>query len=128
MAFMDSTSHLAMDPRLEQNGSFILEKELERLKTRTGMKTDFKVVWLPKSDSKKEGEVAGSTIFIYSIDGDDALQTLRHEFVDVVVSSAIEPYLKLVNVLLSAVSEEAYKKKEMAVETLLRLLVDRPSS
>jgi len=117
-----------MDPRLEQNGSFILEKELERLKTRTGMKTDFKVVWLPKSDSKKEGEVAGSTIFIYSIDGDDALQTLRHEFVDVVVSSAIEPYLKLVNVLLSAVSEEAYKKKEMAVETLLSLLVDRPSS
>jgi hypothetical protein len=126
---MDSTSHLAMDSRLEQNGSFlILEEELERLKTRTGMKVEFKVVWLPKVDSKKEGEVVGDTIFIYSIDVDDALQTLRHEFVDVVVSSAIEPYLKLVNVLLSAISEEAYKKKEMVVETLLRLLVDKPSS
>lgn len=117
-----------MDPRLEQTGSLILEEELERLKARAGIKTDFKVVWLPKVDSKKEGEVVGSTIFIYSLDFDDALQTLRHEFVDVVVSSAIEPYLKLVNVLLSAISEEAYKKKEMVVETLLRLLVDRPSS
>lgn len=126
---MDSTSHLAMDPRLEQNGSFILEKELERLKTRTGMKTEFKVVWSPRADSKKEGEVVSDTIFIYSIDVDDALQTLRHEFVDVVVSSATEPYLKLVNVLLSAISEEAYKKKEMAIETLLKLLInDRPSS
>lgn len=117
-----------MDPRLERNDASVLEKELERLKARSGVKTDFKVVWLPKVDSKKEGEVVGSTIFVYSIDVDDALQTLRHEFVDVVVSSAIEPYLKLVNVLLSAISEEAYKKKEMAVETLLRLLADRPSS
>lgn len=127
---MDSTSHLAMNPRLEQNGSFILEKELERLKARTGMKTDFKVFWSPKVDSTKEGEVVGDSIFVYSLDVAEALQTLRHEFVDVVVSSAIQPYLKLVNVLLSAISEDAYKKKEEVVETLLKLLVDdsKPSS
>ncbi|AIC16836.1 hypothetical protein NVIE_2621 [Nitrososphaera viennensis EN76] len=46
------------------------------------------------------------------MDVDGALQTLRHEFVDVIVSSAIEPYLKLVNTLLSAISEDAYKKKK----------------
>ena len=108
-----------MNPRLEQNGSFILEKELERLKDRAGIKTEFKVVWSPKADSKKEGEVLGDTIFVYSLDVDGALQTLRHEFVDVIVSSAIEPYLKLVNVLLSEISEDAYKKKEEAVETRL---------
>lgn len=126
---MDSTSHLAMNPRLEQNGSFILEKELERLKARAGIKNEFKVFWSPKVDSKKEGEVVGDTIFVYSSDVDGALQTLRHEFVDVVVSSAIEPYLKLVNAFLSTISEDAYKKKEEAVETLLKLLIDdRPSS
>lgn len=119
-----------MNPRLEQNGSsLILEEELERLKARAGIKTEFKVVWLPKADSKKEGEVVGNTIFVYSLDVDKALQTLQHELVDVVVSSAIEPYLELVNTLLSAISEDAYKKKEEAVETLLKLLVDdRPSS
>jgi hypothetical protein len=106
----------------------MLEEELERLKTRSGVKADFKVVWLPKTDSKKEGEVAGSTIFVYSLNPDEAVQTLRHEFVDAVISSAVEPYLKLVNALLSAMSEQAYKKKEEVVETLLKLLMDRPSS
>jgi hypothetical protein len=117
-----------MNPRLERDDAFILEKEMERLKARTGIKTDFKVVWAPKADSKKEGEVVGNTIFVYSLDVDEALQTLQHEFVDVVVSSAIEPYLKLVNTLLSAISEDAYKKKEKAVEMLLKLLIDKPSS
>jgi galactitol-specific phosphotransferase system IIB component len=119
-----------MNPRLEQNGSsFILKEELERLKTRTGIKTDFRVVWSPKADSKKDGEVVGNTIFVYSLDVDKALQTLQHEFVDIIVSSAIQPYLKLINVLLSTISEDAYKKKEKVVEMLLKLLVDdRPSS
>jgi hypothetical protein len=119
-----------MNPRLEQNGSsLILEKELERLKARTGIKTEFKVVWSPKADSKKEGEVVGNTIFVYSLGVDEALQTLQHEFVDIIVSSAIQPYLKLVNVFLSTISEDAYRKKEEAVEKLLKLLVDdRPSS
>ncbi|AIC14495.1 hypothetical protein [Nitrososphaera viennensis] len=107
-----------MNPRLEQNGSFILEKELERLKDRAGIKTEFKVVWSPKSDSENEGKVVGDTI-LYSLDVEEALQTLRHEFVDLIVSSAIQPYLKLVNVLLSEISEDAYKKKEEAVETRL---------
>lgn len=118
-----------MNPRLERDNAFILDEELERLKARAGIKTDFTVVWSPKADSKKEGEVLGDTILVYSLDVDGALQTLRHEFVDFIISSSIEPYLKLVNVLLSTISEDAYKKKEEAVETLLKLLVnDRPSS
>lgn len=92
------------------------------------MKADFKVVWLPKSNSQKDGEVVGRTIFVYSQNIDEALQTLRHEFVDAIVSSAVEPYLKLVNSLLSAISEQAYNKKEAVVEALLKLLSDRPSS
>lgn len=99
------------------------------LKARSGVKTGFKVVWLPKPDSGKEGEVVGSTIFVYSQDPDEALQTLRHEFVDAVISSIVEPYLKVINALLSAVSEQAYNKKEEVVERLLKLLVDgKPSS
>lgn len=105
-----------------------LEEELERLKARSGVKADLKVVWLPRSDSKKEGEVVGRTIFVYSQNIEEALQTLRHEFVDFVVSGAAEPYLKLINSLLSAISEQAYNKKEEVVEALLKLLSDRPSS
>lgn len=106
----------------------MLEEELEMLKARSGVKTGFKVVWLPKPDSRKEGEVVGRTIFVYSQDPDDALQTLRHEFLDAIISSAVEPYLKLVNALLSAIAEQAYNKKEEVVERLLKLLSDRLSS
>jgi len=105
-----------------------LDKELETLKSKSGLEADFRVVWLPRQESKKEGEVVGRTIFIYSQNMDEALQTLRHEFVDFVISGAIKPYLKVINALLSAISEDTYKKKEEVVETLLKLLSDRPSS
>lgn len=117
-----------MNRNLRHGSPIKLEEELERLKARSGVKAGFKVVWLPKPDFKKEGEVVGSTIFVYSQDPDDALQTLRHEFVDAVISSIVEPYLKVVNALLSAISEQAYDKKEEVVEALLKLLSDRPSS
>lgn len=105
-----------------------LETELEMLKAKSGVKADFKVVWLPRPDLKKEGEVVGRTIFVYSQNMDEALETLEHEFVDFVVSGAVEPYLKVVNALLSAISEQAYDKKEEVVEALLKLLSDRPPS
>lgn len=105
-----------------------LEAELERLKARSGVKADFKVVWLPRPDSRKEGEVVGSTIFVYSQNIEEAVQTLRHEFVDAIISSIVEPYLKVINALLSTIAEQAYNKKEGVVGALLKLLSDRPSS
>lgn len=103
--------------------SQILKKELENLEQMTGTKTRYKIIWIPK-DSAKEGEVVGNTIYVYSTNFTDALETLRHEFFDALVSSVSKPYLDLVNALLSVISEKAYQKKEEVVESLVGMMRD----
>ena len=98
-----------------------LQDELDRLKSITGIKKEFKIIWSPRQDRKKEGEVIGNTIYIYSTSSHMALETLRHEFFDLIVSNAIKPYMNLVNALLSVIGESAYKNKEETVESLLLL-------
>lgn len=100
----------------------ILKKELERLKELTNLDEDLKVVWIPLVNSNKEGNVNGKTIYIYSTTILEAKRTLRHEFIDYLICKAIEPYLNLVNALMSLISEHAYRKKEKVVEALLRVL------
>ncbi len=98
-----------------------LREELDRLKKASGTNADLDVLWIPKADSAKEGEVIGSRIYVYSTDFAGALETLRHEFLDAVVCGAIAPYVELINALLSVISERAYLKKEDAVESLVRM-------
>ncbi len=95
-----------------------LREELDRLKRVSGANADLEVLWVPRADSAKEGEVVGSRIYIYSTSFADALETLRHEFLDAIVCGATAPYVELVNALLSVISERAYRKKEDVVESL----------
>ncbi|KFM17153.1 hypothetical protein AAA799P11_01379 [Marine Group I thaumarchaeote SCGC AAA799-P11] len=99
-----------------------LKEELSRLKKKSGINANFEVLWIPKTDSAKEGEVIGNKIYIYSTNFTDALETLRHEFFDAMICSATTPYLELINVLLSVISEKAYQKKEEIVESLVRMM------
>ena len=88
-----------------------LKEELDRLKKKSGINANFEVLWIPKTTSAKEGEAIGNKIYIYSTNFSDALETLRHEFFDAMICSATTPYLDLINVLLSVISEKAYQKK-----------------
>ena len=77
--------------------SKILNDELQLLETKTGIKTDYAIQWTPKVDSAKEGKVkfAEKIICIYSTNLQDALDTLRHEFFEVLVCNAQKPYVDL---------------------------------
>jgi len=99
-----------------------LKEELARLIQQSRDGNGLDVVWVPRIDSAKEGEVVGKTIFVYSPDPRQAIETLRHEFVDYLVCKAVEPYQDLVNALLSVLSEKAYRKKEEIVESILKIL------
>lgn len=101
--------------------SDILKDELGRLEQMTGVKTECGIVWNPKVESKKEGEVLGKTIHIYSCSLEDAVNTLRHEFFDALICKTNKPYVKIINALLSAMSEKIYSEKEELVEALVRL-------
>jgi len=99
-----------------------LIEELERIKARVGMGYDLKVEWAPSLASDKHGEVRGNVILIYDGELEDSLQTLRHEFLDYLVSQAIVPYKNAANKLVQLVNEIAYKRKEEVVEALAKLL------
>lgn len=102
--------------------SEILKNELEKLEQVTGINTGYKIVWIPKMESKKEGEVLGKTIHIYSCNMEDAIHTLQHEFFDILVCRTNKPYVEVINTLLSIISEKTYREKEEVVEILVRLI------
>ena len=104
-----------------------LNIEFTRLKRVLGVVGELKLKWIPRtsfSSSGKElsGEVRGKVVFIYERNYDKAIQTLRHEILDYLVSQAIEPYKEVTNRLIKMVNEDAYKRKEKVVEALTRLL------
>ena len=99
-----------------------LTRELEKLQDLLNHSHDLRVVWAPRHDSKTEGEVIGQVIYVYSKSLGEALKTLRHEFLDLMISNTIEPYKQVTNCLIASVNKEAYARKERLVEKLVHLL------
>lgn len=104
------------------NGQQKLEQELERLKKVLNRGHGLKVKWMPRNDGNLSGEVKGEHIFIYEDEVEVALETLKHEFMDYVVSEVIEPYMQVTNKLISLLNERAYQQKERLVHKLVGLI------
>lgn len=51
----------------------------------------------------------------------EAIDTLDHEVIDYIVSGAVDPYRQMANSLIRTLNDEAYRKKEEAVEMLRRM-------
>ena len=69
-----------------------------------------------------DGEVKGNVICVYSQSLDEALKTLRHEFLDSLMSGVIEPYKQVANQLIALVNKQAYARKEKLIDTFVNLL------
>jgi hypothetical protein len=64
-----------------------LESELKRLKTKVGLAGHLQVAWDPRPSSEEtHGMVKGSTIFVFDVDEEEAVFTLRHEYVEYVLT------------------------------------------
>ena len=107
-----------------------LERELKRLQKLTKLGLELSVKWLPDGEAKSpidgrsiSGQVSGKTIMIYDKDGDEALSTLKHEFIEYAISNTIEkPYLDLVNNLNRTIQNLIYRNKEIMVEKLSKAI------
>jgi hypothetical protein len=99
-----------------------LIEELGRLQQKLGLGYELGVVWLPDSHNRLSGEVKGDQIRIYEDNETKAIETLKHEFLDYLVSKSAEPYEKVANLLIKMINEEAYLRKEKLVEALEALL------
>ena len=99
----------------------LLRSELRRLQ-QLGLGLELDVKWLPK-DGELSGEVGGNTIYIYEVKGEKAIQALRHEVVDHLITSRIvKPLVDLINLLIKAREAEIYKEKEKIVEILSQII------
>ena len=76
----------------------------------------------PNDSSSLEGEVKGKTIYIYSKELGKAIATLKHELLDYTVSKLIEPYQKITNTMIALINDDCYKRKEVLVDGLSKLL------
>lgn len=99
-----------------------LANELERLKRISGLGLKLEIVWKPRTDGTLSGEVRNQTIYVYDIEEEKAVETLRHEFLDYCVSQIVEPYKRVANSLISMINEEVYRTKEGTVEGFVKLL------
>lgn len=98
-----------------------LETELDHLKQSFQMGQELKVQWTP-NNGPKSGEVTGTTIRIYEAEPTKAMDTLRHEFVEYILTTdLVAPYKRLINKLISLFEEEMYDRKEKLVERLQKL-------
>ncbi len=84
------------------------------------MGQELRLEWTPNNGSRS-GEVIGGTIKIYEADQEKALDTLRHEFLEYILTCVlVAPYKKLINHLISLLEEEVYLRKERLIERLLK--------
>jgi hypothetical protein len=100
----------------------LLRGELKRLQRKFGLGLELDVKWLPKNE-ELSGEVRGNTIYIYEVEEEKAIQALRHEVLDHLITSRIvKPLVDLINLLIKAREAEIYKEKEKIVETLSKII------
>jgi len=101
----------------------VLDTELERIKRLTGLGHDLGLCWCPDEDSDRHGEVKGNLIMIYDSAEEEALRTLRHEFLDHLISrEIIEPLVRQINMQKRLIESLVYERKEVIVERFVDLM------
>ena len=100
-----------------------VKAELERLKRLTGLGLGLEVVWAPGADKALLGEVKGKVIYIYEECRKRALETLRHEFLDYIISrEIIAPLVKQINMQKRLIEYLVYERKERLIDRFTGLL------
>jgi len=104
----------------------ILEEELARLKRLIPFEEELTLCWKPRSHGEISGEVISNTIFIYDENPQEAVKTLKHEYLDCLLTrKLIDPLIALINTLIKMRAQEIYKRKERIVNTLSKLIANR---
>ena len=100
-----------------------LEEELGRLRRMIPFEEALTVCWTPQSHSKVSGEVVGDTVYVYEENLRQARNTLRHEYLDCLLTRKIvEPLIALINTFIKLKEKEIYKEKEHIVSTLSKMI------
>ena len=100
-----------------------LREEFQTLMAKLGIQ-NLNLVWMPDSNRSMSGEVRNSVVYVYEEDEVKAMETLKHELIDYLITSKIvKPLVELVNLLIKSRESDIYREKEKIVESLSRILV-----
>ena len=100
-----------------------LDAELTKLKELFDYGDRLKVRWIPNENSKVFGEVKGGTILLYVEGEEAAVKSLRHEFIDsLLTEQVINPFLKFINLQKCFIEDLIYDRKEKMVNKILNLI------
>jgi hypothetical protein len=79
---------------------------------------------VPDSGKSVAGEVRNGVVYVYEEDEVKAMETLKHELVDYLVTSKIvKPLVELVNLLIKSRESDIYREKEKIVDVLSKIIV-----
>ena len=96
---------------------------MRRLQNLTGLNSSLKVEWVPNGSREVHGEVRGDVIYVYDEDVEEAVRTLKHEFVDYCITrEVVTPLVDLVNALIKSREAEVYRRKEKLVDLFSSLI------
>ena len=109
--------------RLSRNVQRGLEEELARLRNMLPFEETLTVCWTPRSHGKVSGEVVGNTIYVYDENLREAKNTIKHEYLDCLLTrNIVEPLIAMVNTFIKLKEGEIYQEKEKIVSTLSKLI------
>jgi hypothetical protein len=104
-----------------------LDAELRLLQNKTGIGFEVTMEWRPGaveygSSGRKLAEIVrGDIIYIFSNNLEEAINLVRHGFLEWILNQHTRPYLALINKLISLYEEMQYERKETIIEALLNL-------
>jgi hypothetical protein len=100
----------------------VLENEFAKLQTLIPFDGVTAVRWKPESRGKLSGEVVDSVIYVYEENLNTAVNTLKHEYLDCILTrKIINPLTAIVNIFIEDKTRQIYREKERIVECLLKL-------
>jgi hypothetical protein len=76
------------------------------------------VVWGPKTDSNKHGEISSNCLLIYDQEEAEAWLTFQHEIYEYKLKEVTNVYRTLINSLIEGYEKLAYERKEQLLEFL----------
>ena len=93
-----------------------LEIELSSLKSKFGLGGQLQVVWDPRhSFEETHGRVQGSKIFVYDVYEEEALHTLKHEYIEYILTREfLEPRI---------FEMKAHRRTDALVDIIVKLTV-----
>lgn len=103
-----------------------VENEINLALRRLGL-TGWSVVWSPDKTQKNDGQVLSDrkTILIFSENPDEAMETLVHEAIEIMMMPTFFHYRTFINYLIEVIEKLTYAEKERSIKRLTPFLLEK---